>query len=141
MSSLSYKRKQFLAASLLWAIALTTSSFQSHDLMWKILPSEALHAAAHIAAYGFFAYLISLWLLFARSFMTVRMTDARVLGIAFVLAVLWGCLNEGVQYYRPDRHADWLDVLCNAAGAAAGTGAYYLRKSFMDSRKRGGKKV
>lgn len=136
MSSIRNRQKQFLLICVLWAVFLSLSAIQPHWLLWKLLPAEALHAAAHVAAYGLFAYFLCFWLLFNRSFAALKMTEIRVYWTAFCIALAWGCVNEALQFFRPDRQVDIFDIMWNSAGALAGIIAYGMRLKLVEAVKK-----
>ncbi|MCY4464696.1 MAG: VanZ family protein [Chloroflexi bacterium] len=71
---------------------------------------ELAFGAVHLAA---FAFTCSLWTWALAARFTLQ---ASVLA-AVVISLALGCLTELAQGYTPDRHASWLDIGANIAGA------------------------
>lgn len=120
MADLRKRYERLRIACLLWAFLLIALSLQPERVQLFFLPNHIYQMSAHIAAYAAFTFLLCLWLRFRRSFFGFRPGDPVVQVIAFLLAMLWGGAVELSQLFTPDRYADWLDVLCNGAGALAG---------------------
>lgn len=135
MPSLLSRKKRFLAVSLFWAVLITLSAVQPHDFVWKFLPSEALQSAAHVVAYGLLGYWVCLWLIFARSFFFIRMTDLRVSAASFVICMAWGAFNEFLQLFCPTRYADLHDVGFNGIGVFSGIAFFLWRSNHLRLRK------
>jgi VanZ family protein len=58
-----------------------------------------------------------------------RPVPPRRLGAAFLLAIACAGLDEGWQYFTPDRFADYRDVISDAAGATIGLGVLHLTRN------------
>ncbi len=71
---------------------------------------ELAFGAAHLAAFAFTCSLWT-WALVARFNLQTSLLAAVIISLAL------GCFTELAQGYTPDRHASWLDIGANIAGA------------------------
>ena len=127
MASISRRKKQFLAASGVWALVLLAFSLQPGWISNRFLPREYLHPIAHVAAYGIFSYLTSFYLRFERKFASFRMTDVKIALLTFFFCLAWGGATEWVQLYIPQRYADWKDLVWDVIGIVLGSAWFFLR--------------
>ena len=75
--------------------------------------AELLTKSAHFLIYAGLAF----W--WWRALSRRRRADKVILAAAFAISVLYGASDEFHQSFVPGRHASWLDLLADAAGAAA----------------------
>lgn len=93
------------------AITLFVISAVAYGMLFTlpVLPVEKIHLIEYLV----------LGCLFVRA-VSVDVEPPRNYSYAFILSFYCGWLDEVIQYYLPNRHFDWQDVLLNGAGAAFG---------------------
>ncbi len=107
------KALRYGPAALLSLTIFVLSSIPGHKLGWVFGWDKALHAIEYGTLGA--AYLRAL---------DPAATRARLAGIAWVLAALFGVSDEIHQLFTPGRSADVRDVIADAIGAALGVLAY-----------------
>ena len=75
----------------------------------------------------FLAYLLTAWLA-CRSLQLFKLKSINIVIISAVYAILLGAVLELAQHSSISRQAEWLDLLANTIGAAAGCGIFCLQE-------------
>jgi len=117
-----FRQKSVLAACLpvvVFGIGLTVQS-ACFEYAW-LTHMGYLDKVLHFAAFALLGILI---LRLVRRLAGRRWRMALVAVVSMAAAALLGIADEAHQYFVPFRHADWLDVAANAAGAVFGVILY-----------------
>lgn len=104
--------KRYLLLALIWSVFLLFLSIQPADKVEIFLPFDLLASLAHAAVYFILAALLCLALRFW------KYSILSVVLVSFIYAVVWGIVNELVQFYEPTRSPSVSDVISDAIGAA-----------------------
>ena len=112
------KRKVTFARPLSCLVFLITAGAYICGFSVIQIPEEKLH----FLEYGILAYLA-----FRASELDIRRPPAFV--YAFLLTVMFGWIDEGIQYFLPNRYYQNEDVALNAAGGLLGLAVVYIIRS------------
>lgn len=103
--------KRYLLLAMTWSIFLLFLSLQPSAEVEIFLPFDLLASLAHAAVYFVLAALLCL----AMRFWKYRILPIAI--ISFTYAVIWGILNEFIQFFEPTRSPGISDVISDAIGA------------------------
>lgn len=63
---------------------------------------------------------------------SVTLTSRGVIALSFILATLYGFMNETIQVFMPTRDFEFADLIANAAGAITGSILMVLVRERLD---------
>ena len=126
---------------MLWPVSLMTAIFllssipgtsrdQQSWLLTDLHPT--VQNALHVPLYGLLQWL---WL---RALVRPGRTLMTAVGLAALISLIYGCLDEFHQAFVPGRYASVQDVLLNTLGVAAGTWCFITCKNRLAVRHPGG---
>ncbi|MDD5493034.1 MAG: VanZ family protein, partial [bacterium] len=95
----------FLILTIAWSLLLIFLSVQPSDEVNIFLPFDFMASLAHAAVYFILAALLCLALRFW------KYNIFSIAAISFIYAVIWGIINELVQFYEPTRSPSISDVI------------------------------
>lgn len=122
----------------LWfpVVAMMAAIFAVSSMSAPPAPAGVSDKSLHAATYAVLAVLT----LRALAGGAWRGVHAGTVALAWFVASAYGASDEFHQRFTPGRHADWQDVLADAAGAAAGAGVVWawgiIRRFAGVSRRR-----
>ncbi len=97
---------------MIWSVFLLFLSVQPSDEVEIFLPFDLLASLAHAVVYFLLAALLCLALRFWKYQLIY------IALISFLYTLIWGIVNELVQFYEPTRSPSLSDVLSDSIGAA-----------------------
>lgn len=104
--------KRYLILAMIWSVFLLFLSVQPSDEVEIFLPFDLLASLAHAVVYFLLAALLCLALRFWKYQLIY------IALISFLYTLIWGIVNELVQFYEPTRSPSLSDVLSDSIGAA-----------------------